>query len=211
MGARVNARAAEGAPVICMTLPSSAQRDRVDAGEEDLVKRLRAGSAEAIGEVYDRHHTQVRAFARRLVGEDAAAEDLVHEVFVSLPRAIGRFNGESSIRTFLVAIAVNHARHHLRAAARRRVAMSKLEVEPAHQSPLDPERSAVRASLARALASALDALPLDQRVAFVLCEVEERTSGEVAEIVGAPEGTVRSRLYHAKQKLRAELEQRGIR
>ena len=89
--------------------------------------------------------------------------------------------------------------------------MEKLSVEPMQSAPSDPEHCANRASLARALTAALDKLPLDQRVAFVLCEVEERTSREVAEIVGAPEGTVRTRLYHAKQKLREELERKGIR
>ena len=54
-------------------------------------------------------------------------------------------------------------------------------------------------------------LPIEQRVAFVLCEVEERTSREVAEIVGAPEATVRTRLFHAKRKLREELSKRGLR
>ena len=57
----------------------------------------------------------MRAFARRLVGDPEAAEDLVHEVFVSLPRAIRRYREQSSLRTFLISIAVNHARHFVRA------------------------------------------------------------------------------------------------
>lgn len=180
------------------------------AGDTLLVERLRRGELDAVGEVYDRHHAAVRAFARRLVGDEHAAEDLLHEVFVSLPAAMKRFQGGSSLRTFLVSIAVNHARHHLRGAARRRAAMDRLALEPP-QSPPDPERQADRASLARALDRALDALPLDQRVAFVLCEVEERTSREAAEITGAPEATVRTRLHHARLKLRAALEKEGFR
>ena len=180
------------------------------AGDTLLVERLRRGELDAVGEVYDRHHAAVRAFARRLVGDAHAAEDLLHEVFVSLPAAMKRFQGGSSLRTFLVSIAVNHARHHLRGAARRRAAMDWLALEPP-QSPPDPERQADRASLARALDRALDALPLDQRVAFVLCEVEERTSREAAEITGAPEATVRTRLHHARLKLRAALEKEGFR
>ena len=62
------------------------------------------------------------------------------------------------------------------------------------------------ASSRGSLTRALDDLPLDQRVAFVLCEVEERTSREVAEIVGVPEATVRTRLFHAKKKLRVLLQ-----
>jgi RNA polymerase sigma-70 factor (ECF subfamily) len=178
--------------------------------EDRLVERIRRGDSAAVGEAYDQHHAALRRFARRLVGDDAAAEDLVHEVFVTLPQAAGRFQGASSLRTFLISIAVNHVRHHLRAAARRRAAMERFGRENDARAP-DPEQQASRASLARALNRALDTLPLDQRVAFVLCEVEERTAGEAAEVVGAPEATVRTRLFHARRKLRAELETEGIR
>jgi RNA polymerase sigma-70 factor, ECF subfamily len=183
---------------------------RDSAAESRLVEALRRGDPATVGRVYDAHHTAVRAFARRLVGDDATAEDLVHEVFVSLPAAMRRFEGQSALRTFLISIAVNHARHHLRAAARRRRAMDRLALEPAGHPP-DPEHAADCAALARALHRALDELPIDQRVAFVLCEVEERTSREVAEIAGVPEATVRTRLFHARRKLREALEKEGFR
>jgi len=185
-------------------------RSAANVQEEGLVERLRRGEVAAIGEAYDQHYAAVRSFARRLIGEDAAAEDLVHDVFVSLPSAIQRFRGDSSLKTFLVSIAVNHARHHLRGAARRRAAMEKLALEPASSAPT-PEHQVSRASLAQALCRALDALPVAQRVAFVLCEVEELSSREAAKIMDVPEATVRTRLFHAKQKLRTSLEQEGIR
>jgi len=183
------------------------RQDRRDAA---VVELLRRGDPDAVGRVYDQHHGAVRSLARRLVGDDAAAEDLVHEVFVSLPGAMRRFQGESALQTFILSIAVNHARHHIRAATRRRAAMSQLALEPP-ASPPDPEHQAGRAALAGALRRALDQLPNDQRVAFVLCEVEERTSREAAEIVGAPEATVRTRLHHARLKLRAALDKEGFR
>lgn len=178
--------------------------------QAELCARLERGEPAAIGKVYDEHHETVRAFATRLVGEPAAAEDLVHEVFVGLPRTIRGFRGESSLRTFLISVAVNHARHFVRSAARRRAAMQKLSEEPPASSPT-PERELRRRELAAALTRALDALPLEQRVAFVLCDVEERSSSQVARIVGAPEGTVRTRLFHARKKLRALLEAEGFR
>jgi len=134
----------------------------------------------------------------------------VHEVFVSVPRAIRGFRGEASLRTFLVSIAVNHARHHVRSAVRKRRALDALTREPLQSVP-DPEHLARRKQLAQALTRALDDLSVDHRVAFVLCEVEERTSREVAAIVGAPEATVRTRLFHAKQKLRVALEKANLR
>jgi RNA polymerase sigma-70 factor (ECF subfamily) len=192
-----------------LTLTRSPLADSSDDAEL-LLARLERGDPNAVGEVYDRHHAAVRAFAKRLVGDASAAEDLVHDVFVALPKAIAGYRGDSSLRTFLIGIAVNHARHHVRTAARRRNAFEKLGCEPAAPAG-DPEREARRRELAQVLTRALDELSLDQRVAFVLCEVEERTSREAAEIVGVPEATVRTRLFHAKKKLRVLLEAEAVR
>jgi RNA polymerase sigma-70 factor, ECF subfamily len=178
--------------------------------DDSLVAGLARAEPEAVAEAYDLHHAAVRAFARRLTGDESSAEDLVHEVFVSLPSAMRRFRGESSLRTFLISIAVNHARHYVRAAVRRRAAMERLAREPTGPSP-DPEQQARRRELADALTRALDSLSMEHRVAFVLCEVEELPSPKVARIVGIPEATVRTRLYHAKKKLRARLEREGVR
>ena len=180
-----------------------------DLGDE-FVLRLQRAEPSAVAEVYDAHHAAVRAFAKRLLGDAASAEDLVHEVFVSLPQAARKFRGDSALRTFLISIAVNHARHFVRAAQRRRRAMSAYGETSMRETTSDPEQEARRKELADLLTRALDTLPLDQRVAFVLCEVEERTSREAAEIVGAPEATLRTRLFHAKKKLRIALETEGL-
>lgn len=183
--------------------------------QDQLLLRLQRAEPSAVAEVYDEHHAAVRAFAKRLLGDAATAEDLVHEVFVSLPQAIRNFRGDSALRTFLISIAVNHARHHVRAAQRRRRAISaygELTVaRSGSESSSDPEHETRRKQLAELLTRALDTLPIEQRVAFVLCEVEERTSREAAEIVGAPEATLRTRLFHAKKKLRLALETEGLR
>jgi RNA polymerase sigma-70 factor, ECF subfamily len=192
-----------------LVLSPTAPLDEATSDEQGLVARLGAADPGAVGEVYDRHHRAVRAFASRLLGEEASAEDLVHEVFVALPRAMKGYRFESSLRTFLISIAVNHARHHLRAATRRRAAMARLALET-EGKVADPEQLQRRKELAVLLTKALDTLPLDMRVAFVLCEVEQRSSREVAEITSVPEGTVRTRLHHAKKKLRAALSQEGL-
>jgi RNA polymerase sigma-70 factor, ECF subfamily len=175
----------------------------------DLIERLRQGESRALGEAYDQHHEAVRAFAGRLVGDAAAAEDLVHEVFVTLPRAMRRFQAQSSLRSFLIGIAIQHARHHVRSASRRRAAFARFAAEPERAST-SPEASATDRRLLEAIARALDELPLEQRVAFVLCDVEERSSGEAAALVSAPEATLRTRLFHARKKLRAALEKEGL-
>src|SRR5690349_21308781 len=98
--------------------------------EPSLAQRLRAGDVAAVGEAYELHSEAVRAFAQRLVGDRDAAEDLVHETFVTLPRAIRGFREASSLRTFLISIAVNHSRHYVRAAVRRRAAFERAALEP---------------------------------------------------------------------------------
>jgi RNA polymerase sigma-70 factor (ECF subfamily) len=181
----------------------------VEQDADDLVERLQRADAVALAETYDRHAGAVLAFARRFLGDAALAEDLLQEVFVTLPAAIRNFQGASSLRTFLVSIAVNHGRHFVRAAVRRRAAMDRYAHDREDEAG-GPDRER-QLDLARALAAALDELPVDQRAAFVLCEVEERTAREAAEIVGAPEPTVRTRVFQAKRKLREALERRGVR
>jgi RNA polymerase sigma-70 factor (ECF subfamily) len=189
---------------ISMPLVMPAKAETVDS---DLVARLRDGDRAAVEEAYIAHHAAIRGFARRLVGDAAAAEDIVHEAFVALPRAIRRFRGEGSLRAFLIGVAANHSRRHVRSAMRRRRATERLAAhEDTQQHAVDATDQLITKQLATRLWAALDELPIDQRVVFVLCEAEQRTSVEVAEIVGAPEGTVRTRLFHAKRKLREKLE-----
>jgi RNA polymerase sigma-70 factor (ECF subfamily) len=176
------------------------------SAEDLLVERLKDGDAQALGAAYDAHHEAVRAFARRLLADAAAAEDLVHEVFVAVPSAIRNFEGRSSLRTFLLSIAVNHARHTKRSVARRLGAYERLHAEP-REAGGDPEREHERRALADMLERMIAKLPLDQRVAVVLCMVEERTSVEAAEIAGVPEATMRTRLFYARKKLREMLDE----
>src|SRR5690606_36272466 len=124
----------------------------------------------------------------RFLGDASAAEDLVHDVFVVLPRAMRRFRGDSSLRTFLIAIAVKRGYRHMRSASRRRAAMERLAAQPVAEAAR-PDAALARVELASALYRALDHLPRDQRTAFVLCEIDLMTAGEAAAIVEAPEAT----------------------
>jgi RNA polymerase sigma-70 factor (ECF subfamily) len=184
---------------------------RVESAESEtgllvLLRRVGAGEPAAIDEVYRAHHVALRGFANRFLGDAAAAEDLVHDVFLILPGAIRRFRGESSLRTFLTAIAVKRAYKHVRSATRRRAAMSRFAEQPEKLSRA-PDDEVAGAELATILYAALDKLPRDQRTAFVLCEIDQLTAGEAAAIVDAPEATVRTRLFHARKRLRDLLEE----
>ena len=176
-----------------------------DHDQAAIVEALRHGRLDALAAAFDRWHQRVRVLARRLLSDDAAAEDVVQEVFAALPRAILRFRGEVTLETFLLAIAVKRARHHRRAAARRRRALARLACED-RLGPRDPEQDAYRLQLGRRLRAALDRLPMPQRVAFVLCVVEELSSAQAAAIAAVPEATVRTRLFHARRRLRGLLD-----
>jgi len=179
---------------------------------EDLILRLRQGEVSAVTEAYDLHHVAVRRFALRLLGDEGHAEDMVQEVFLALPSVVATFRGESTLRTFLISVAVHRCRHHVRASMRRRAHLAAAEAQgvvPSGSACADPEQEVTRRQLAAVLTQALDALSLEHRVAFVLCEVEQRTSREAAQMVGTREGTMRTRLHFAKKKLRAWLGARG--
>lgn len=182
--------------------------DDESRAEEDLlslVVRLRRGERSALAEVYDRHHESVRRFSRRLVGDTPSAEDLVHDTFLALPKAIRRFEGRSSLPTFIKAVALNLCKQHIRAAQRYRRAQERYAMQPAPPNGRADERHE-RSEAASVLLRALDELPLDQRIAFVLCVVEERTSAEAAAMIGVGEGTVRTRVHRAKTRLKERLQ-----
>jgi len=182
----------------------------IEPVRDPFLVALAAGEARALSAVYREHHRAVRAFACRLLGDESAAEDMVQEAFLALPSAVRKVRPDTSLRSFVIAVAVNHARHFVRAAARRRKTVLRLAQEPTTSSTSPDERLA-REQLGDALFRALDELSLDQRVAFVLCVVEERPSHEAAEIIGAPSATVRARVQSAKKRLRQLLEQQGFR
>lgn len=198
--------------VVTMTAPATALGATSRASEESVLLRLLAGQLDAVGELYDLHHEAVRRFARRLLGDETEAEDLVQEVFVKLPKIAKSYRGESSFRSFLIGITARTSQHHLRAAYRRRKLHERSENSSGYERNAveRPDAQAERQELAGILTRALDQLSFDQRVAFVLSEVERHTSREIALLVGVPEGTVRTRLMHAKRNLRVYLAKEGL-
>jgi RNA polymerase sigma-70 factor (ECF subfamily) len=173
-----------------------------------LLVGLREGRLAAVACAFDRWHQRVRVLARRLLCDSAAAEDVVQETFVALADAVVRFRGDVNLESFVLGIAVKRARRRQREVARRRRAMERMSMEE-RRGPRDPEHDAYRRELSLRLTVALDQLPAPQREAFVLCEVEELTSGEAAILADIPEATMRTRLFHARRRLRDLLHQDG--
>lgn len=179
-------------------------RDGQLAVEAAILEGLRRGRLDALAAAFDRWHSRVRILARRLLSDAAAAEDLVQDVFSSLPRAVATFRGAVTLEIFILAITVKRARNHQRTAIRRRRALERLRAETVSDRR-GPEVDTYRRQLGAKLGAALDQLPLAQRTAFVVCEIEELTAAQAALVVGAPEATVRTRLFHARRRLREVL------
>jgi RNA polymerase sigma-70 factor (ECF subfamily) len=172
--------------------------------EDGLLDRVRRGEVDAVAAAYDAHHLALCSFARRLLCDDHAAEDLVQDVFVLLPRVAHRLHAGKSLRAFLLGVAANRARHHLRNLACRKRFAARLSREPA-PSVETPERANERRALAVRLERALEVLTIEHRVTFVLKEIEGCEAREVSEILGIPEATVRTRVFHARKRLREAL------
>lgn len=171
--------------------------------EAEWLDGLRRGDEGALTRLYREHHRPVRAFVRRLTSQSGDVEDLVHDVFVAAPAAFRGYRGEGSVRAFVFSIAVHHVHHHVRATSRRRSWLERFRLAPREPaSPPTPEAQHQRRELAQRLDRALATLSFEHRATVVLCELEEMTSAEAGVVLGVPEATVRTRLFHAKKKLR---------
>jgi RNA polymerase sigma-70 factor (ECF subfamily) len=169
--------------------------------DDELLRSLAAGSVDSMAAFFDRNHERVRTLARRLLGDDAAAEDVVQEVFASFSRAARRYRGDCDLQCFLLGITVKKARSHLRSTIRRRHLLERYAREE-RPGPRDPEQDTYRKELARRLVWALDQISPAHREAFVLCEIQGLGAGQAASVLGIPEATVRTRLFHGRARLR---------
>ena len=119
-----------------------------------------------------------------------------------------QFRGHSSVKTWILGVAANVARHHQRSEQRRRVNQDRFASAPAPAAPTLPDAEVDRRRLLIRIAEALATLPYDQQVAFVLCDLEQLPGIEVARTFEIPEGTLWRRLHVARNAVRAALARR---
>jgi len=160
------------------------------------------GRAPEFGAFFEANVERARRLAWRLVGGDeAAAEDIVQEAFAKAYRNLGKFRGEARLESWLYRIVVNEA-HNYRRWRRVREVWATVRAEetadPATRGPGDPK-------LQERISKALETLSPMQREAFVLVHWERFTVREAAAVLGKSEGTVKTHLHRALQKLRSEL------
>lgn len=177
--------------------------------EAPLVERLRAGEESAYREFVETYQDRILTVVARIAGGTGDAEDLAQDAFLKAFAAIDRFAGKSALYTWLYRIAVNTARDWV-ASRRRRPAVSLEGESGPIVDPPDPgespEESLLRRERAAAVRAALERLPEPFRTTLILREMEGNTYEEVANILGISIGTVESRIFRARCKLRALLE-----
>jgi RNA polymerase sigma-70 factor (ECF subfamily) len=160
------------------------------------------GDSEAFGALADRHALACRRVVRAILRDDDDADDAVQDGVLAAWRAVDRFDPDRPFRPWLMRIVVNAALD----ARRRRLVRRAEALTDTHEAPgLRPDRATDQALLHGRLREALATLPERQRVAVVLYDVEGYPHAEIAGILGVPEGTVRSYVFHARRALRQAL------
>lgn len=180
------------------------------AADDDaaLIVRIARQDSAALRLLFARHQTRVFRFLARLVRNEAVAEELTNEVFMEVWRHAGRFEGRSAVGTWILSIAHNRAASSLR--KRREEGWSDEHAMRLVDTGDDPEISAQKGDKAAILRSCLDGLSAEHREIVDLIYYQEKSVGEVAEIVGIPEATVKTRMFYARKKLSELLKAAGV-
>jgi RNA polymerase sigma-70 factor, ECF subfamily len=166
--------------------------------DADLLRRVRGGSLEALGALYERHAGDVLSAAYRLLSSRPDAEDVMQDVFVGLPEALRRYDEKGSFSAWLGRVAVRTALMRMRAQRRRREAPQRhAEWLPATGKELGVERVAA--------ARALQSLPEGLRIVWVLKEIEGYSHAEIAGLLDISASASAVRLFRAWRSLRKEL------
>jgi RNA polymerase sigma-70 factor (ECF subfamily) len=169
----------------------------------ELIRRAARGEREAFAAIYARHHAAVFRFARMMSGVASIAEDVTQDVFITLMRDLSRYQPQrSGLPTYLYGVARNLTRNRLRREGRF-VVLDAADAEPA--APDDPCARLVHARDVARVRRAIAMLPSRYREAVILADIHGLSYAEIAVIVGAPVGTVRSRLNRGRARIAALL------
>ncbi len=194
-----------------MTREPSLDRARLPEGRDasdadDVVRRAAAGEPEAFRTLFLRHKSDVARLVYRMLNAPADLEDVVQEVFVQVFRSLKDFRGQAKFSTWLHRVTVNVVLMHRRSARSRPVLAEELPGElVADEHQTLPDEDVDRRERMRAFQRLLGKLADKKRVVFVLHELEGMSPAEIADVVGAPVLTVRTRLFYARRELEAML------
>ena len=178
----------------------------------ELVRRVQAGDSAAFDVLVRKYQSRIVALVGRYVQDWSEAQDVAQDAFIRAYRAIGNFRGDAQFYTWLHRIAINTAKNHL-VAHNRRPPGEDIDAADAEQFESGarlrdtdtPERELMRQELERTVMKAVNALPEELRMAITLREVEGLSYDEIAAKMNSPIGTVRSRIFRARDAIDAEL------
>ena len=177
-----------------------------------LVQRVQRGDKQAFDTLVLKYQHKIVSLVSRYVSDPAEAMDIAQEAFIKAYRAIRNFRGDSAFYTWLYRIAINTAKNHLVSMSRRPPA-SDLDAQEAEQiggqSRLkesgSPEHELLRGEIERTIRDAIEQLPEDLRTAITLREMEGMSYEEIAQTMDCPIGTVRSRIFRAREAIDSKL------
>ncbi|EQD61981.1 RNA polymerase, sigma-24 subunit, ECF subfamily [mine drainage metagenome] len=177
-----------------------------------LVERVQQGDTRAYDLLVRKYQHKIVALVSRYINDWTECEDIAQEAFIRAYRAIGSFRGESQFYTWLYKIAVNTAKNHL-VSQGRRPPTDDIGIEDAQhvqsaealRDCATPEHELLRQEIEQTVFSTVQALPEDLRMAITLREVEGMSYEEIAEVMNCPIGTVRSRIFRAREAIEQNL------
>lgn len=197
------------------TLHRERENSRVSDREIDLqlVERVREGDKRAYGLLVEKYRRKLMRLLSRMVRDPDEIEDIAQETFIKAYRALPQFRGDAAFYTWLYRIAVNTAKNYLAAKSRGMQTLSDQalndEDEPDErlvaQDISTPESELLTKQVAYAVNEAVEALPEELRQAITLREIEGMSYEEIAEAMDCPIGTVRSRIFRAREAIAAKL------
>jgi len=176
--------------------------------DEMLIARIAQGERVAMQALYARHHLRIYRFIQRLVRNEAMAEDLLSDVFLDVWRQAGRFGGRSQVTTWLLSIARFKA-----LSALRRPPNDEFDEELAAATPDaadDPESALVTKDRGQVLRRCIERLSPEHREVLDLAYYQELSVEEAAKVIGIPEGTVKTRMLHARRTLGELVRAQGV-
>jgi len=176
--------------------------------DEVLIGRIAKGDRLAMQVLFARHHVRVYRFVLRLVGNPTTAEDLISEVFLDVWRQADRFEGRSAVSTWLLAIARFKALSALRKKPDEE--LDEETAESIEDTSDSPEAALAKKDKSVVLRQCLQKLSPEHKEIIDLVYYHEKSVEEVAEIVGIPENTVKTRMFYARKKLAELLTAAGI-
>jgi len=191
--------------LVALDRSHSMQRDTLDSG---LIERIAKADKLAMLVLFTRHNVRVYRFALRFVHDEGLAEDLVNEVFFEVWQKAGKFEGRSQVSTWLLAITRHKA---LEIARRRRTVCLDEETWEAIEDVADNAEAEMHKKQQRAvLFDCISKLTPSHREIVDLVYYHGKSIDEVAEIVGVPRNTVKSRMFYARQQLKGLLAAKGV-